>query len=155
MLLASYLAVILHILTAATYFGLALPYARMARGYAESGHPLLRDQIGRITRLMTQAAVLTLLFGATAFVTRGLAAGVSPFVLFGPEYHTSLLLVLILVGVQIALIQANWNLLQLQVANSEDTSGSVRKIAMGTGIAHLIWVIVLVLMFWPRLSLAI
>lgn len=134
------------------YFGLALPYARMVRGYADTGTSLMRDNIQRNTRLMTMASILTLVFGLAAFLMRGWATNVSAFALFGMEYHTSMLLIFVLVVIQIVLVQGTWNKLQSQVADGVDPSASVKRISMATGINHLIWVIVLVLMFWPKLS---
>lgn len=151
MLLVHNIAVVLHVLTAAAFFGLGLPLARTARSFADSRAAVLGEQGARSVRLMTMFAVLTVLFAVTAFVTGGIAAGTNPFAYYGPQFHTSVLLILVLAGVQLGLVQAGWKKLQEEVA-AGGTISATKRVAMGVGIAHLIWVVILVLMFWSDLA---
>lgn len=151
MLFVKYLAVILHILTAAAYFGLGLPLARQARAFA-AGSTAIGEQGARTVRIMTMFAGLTLVFSVTAFVLGGLAAGTNPFAFYGPQFHTSLLLIIVLIGVQVVLVQGSWSKLGTAVASGADVTSPTKRVAMGVGIAHLIWVIILVLMFWSELT---
>jgi hypothetical protein len=155
MLLVKYLAVVLHVLTAAAFFGLGLPLARQARAFATSGMAVLGEQGARTVRLMTMFAILTLVFSVIAFVLGGITAGTNPFAFYGPQYHTSLLLILVLVGVQVGLVQAGWSSLRERVASGGDASSATKRVAMGVGIAHLVWVVILVLMFWTELTGAV
>lgn len=137
------LAVLLHILTAAGFFGLGLLLPRQARVFAGSRDPLLGESGERTARMMTMFAVLTLFFGLVAFFIPPGGFGT-----YGPEYHTSLLLILVLIGVHVGIVQRGWSDLRTAVAGGTDAEASLKRVSMGVGIAHLIWVILLVLMFW-------
>lgn len=145
MLLVKYLFVILHIITAAAWFGLALPLGRRARVIAGGGPeaPPLAEEGARIVRLLGIFSLLTFAFSLVAFLTGGGFAG------YGPQYHTSLLLIVALVGVTYGLIRPGWNALR-----AGDASGK-KRVAMGTGIGHTLWLVILVLMFWDQLAAAL
>jgi hypothetical protein len=143
MFLFKLIAIILHILTAAAFFGLGLMLPRQARVFVETQAAVLGEQGERAARLMTMFGVLTLLFSLIAFFTPP-----GGFATYGTEFHTSLLLILILLGVHVAVVQRGWSDLRVAVAGGSDASGPRKRIAMGVGIAHLIWLIILVLMFW-------
>lgn len=136
-------AVILHILTAAAFFGLGLLLPRQARVFATTGATVLGEQGERAARLMTLFAVLTVAFSLIAFFTPP-----GGFAVYGFEFHTSLLLILILLGVHLALVHRGWSLLRVAVAAGRDGRKAAREIAMGVGITHLLWLVILVLMFW-------
>lgn len=139
-----WLLVVLHVLTAAAYFGLGLPLARQARAFADSRALALGEQGARTTRLMTVFAALTFVFGLTAmFVGGGFGA-------YPSQYHTSMLLVLILLGVHFFLVQRGWDGLRAAVGGTGNASGAAKRVAMGVGIAHLIWLVVIVMMFWGK-----
>jgi hypothetical protein len=139
MLTLKWILVVLHIITAAAWFGLGLRLAGQARTVAEGNAPALAEDAGRSVQLMNVFIILTLLFSAGAFLVGGGFAG------YGPAYHTSLLLILVLTGLQLFLIRPAWNAL----AGSEGDPESARKrVAIGTGIGHLTWLVVLVLMLW-------
>ena len=140
-----YIFVILHVITAAGWFGMGLLMARISREAAAAPGKAVHAVGSRAVSLMGVFAVLTFLFGTTAFLLGG------GFAVYGPEYHTSLLLVLILVAVQFLMIGPGWK--ALVGASDAGASGAARKrIAMGTGIGHFIWLVVLVLMFWRYLG---
>ena len=88
-------------------------------------------------------AVLTLAFGLGAFFVGG------GFSVYGMPYHTSLLLILVLVGVQFGLVRPGGNALRAGDA------GGQKRVAMGTGVGHLLWLVILVLMFWTHLTAAV
>ncbi|MDX1530481.1 MAG: hypothetical protein R3362_03055 [Rhodothermales bacterium] len=148
MLLLKYVCVILHVITAAAWFGLGLPLARRARATADvepvAAAALAADG-GRTVRLMSVFAILTLVFSLAAFFLGG------GFGAYGPQYHTSLLLILAFVGVQLFLIGRGWSGLQAAVAAGGDAEAARKKVAMGVGIGHTLWLALLVLMFWNQL----
>lgn len=132
------LAVLLHILTAAAWFGLGLGLAGQARAAADPGTPALAAPGARTVRMMGLFSVLTLVFGLLALVLgRGFAG-------YGPQFHTSLLLIAALVGVQYGLIGPAWKRLAAGDASARG------RVAMGTGIGHVLWLVTLVLMLWER-----
>lgn len=135
--------VILHVITAAGWFGLALLLTSVSRQSAGSADQALRDVGSKAVGMMTLFAVLTFLFGLIAFLFGG------GFGAYGPRYHTSLLLVLILAAVQYFMISRGWTALSTEGGVQEDAR---KKIAMGIGIGHLIWIVVLVLMLWRYLA---
>ena len=152
-LLVKWIFVILHVITAAAWFGLGLRLGGRARAVtnarAEAAQALADDAAGTV-RLMNIFVVLTLVFGLCAFFAGG------GFAAYSPVYHTSILLIVVLVSLQLFLIRPAWNRLQSS-AGSEDSGAleSARKrIAMSTGIGHLCWLVMLVLMFWNKLAAA-
>lgn len=139
MLILKWIFVVLHIITAAAWFGLALRLAGQARTVAKGGAQALAEDVGRSVRLMGIFIVLTLVFAVGAFLAGG------AFATYGPQYHTSLLLILVLVGLQFFLIRPGW---QALVKESGDPESARKRVAIGTGIGHLTWLVLLVLMFW-------
>lgn len=155
-LLIKHIFTILHVITAAAWFGMALRLAGKARTATTLDPPAamaLVDDGLDASRQMNLFAVLTLVFGLAAFFVGG------GFGSYGPVYHTSILLVGILVLVQFGLIHAGWKGLASVLRGDEgasDRAGAYRKrIAMGVGAGHLLWLVVLILMFWNRLSAAV
>lgn len=136
--------VILHVITAASWFGLALILGAVARKTLTERTAALRELGGKVERFMMIFAVLTLVIGLGALFAGG------GFGVYGPLYHTSMLLVAILVLVQFVLIRPGWK----SVAAGGDTAKSSQKrLAMGTGIGHLLWLVVLIMMFWNHYPL--
>ncbi len=137
--------VLLHVITAAGWFGLALTLGGMARQAAAGAGSGIVEEGAKTLKLMNVFVVLTLVFGLLAFFIGGGFAG------YGPQYHTSLLLVLILVGIQFMMIRPAWT----TVTAGGAAAGSARKrIGMAIGIGHMIWLVVLILMFWNHYPLA-
>jgi hypothetical protein len=143
MLIVKWILVILHTITAAAWFGLGLRLAGQARTVAEGHAPTLAKDAGRSVWLMNVFIVLTLLFSGAAFLVGGGFAG------YGPAYHTSLLLILVLTGLQLFLIRPAWNAL---AGGGSDPESARKRVAIGTGIGHLTWLVILVLMFWKYLG---
>ena len=136
--------VLLHVITAAGWFGLALSIGGIARRVAAERTDGLVEEGAKSIKLMNMFVVLTFVFGLLAFLLGG------GFAAYGPQYHTSLLLVLILIGIQFLMIRPAWS----AIATGDPAVTSARKrIGMANGIGHLIWLIVLVLMFWTRYPL--
>lgn len=151
--LFQYIFVILHIITAAAWFGLGLRLtgrARVVLNMNEAGATALADDAQRSVYLMNVFIVLTLLFALAAFFLGG------GFAVYGPAYHTSLLLIVVLVLVQFLLIRPGWNGLRTALADPANGQGERfrKRLAMSTGVGHLIWLVLLVLMFWDELSRA-
>ena len=139
------LLVLLHVISAAGWFGLALAIGGMARRAAAGAGAPLVEEGSKTVKLMNVFIVATFVFGLLAFFLGG------GFSAYGPQYHTSLLLVAILVAVQFFLIRPAWSSLTLDGPAAQSAR---KRISMGTGMGHLIWLIVLVLMFWNHYPLA-
>jgi hypothetical protein len=149
MLLLFFLLVILHIATAAAWFGMGLTLTGQLRallGMAPPGTVILAEQTDRTVRLMGLFLLLTLAFALGAFFLGG------GFGRYGPAYHTSLLLLVVLLGVHYGLLQPAWGRLQAAVAAGGDGTSARKRLAMAAGIGHLLWVVILVLMFGERLA---
>ena len=147
MLLVKYLFVVLHITTAAAWFGLALPLVRRARTVADGGPTAapLAEEGARIVKLLIVFSVLTLVF---AFVAFSVGISVEGGGAYGWPYHLSLLLVVGIVGVSVGLVRPGWNALR------DGDAGGLKRVAAGTGIGHTLWLITLVLMFWTEFAVA-
>lgn len=144
--------VVLHIITAAAWFGLGLRLAGRARTVinleGEGGAALAADGQASV-RQMNIFVVLTLLFSLGAFVAGG------HFAAYGPVYHTSVTLIVLLTLDQLFVIRPGWNALQTAVAgngsiDAEAVEAARKKVAIGTGVGHLLWLVMLVLMLWNR-----
>jgi hypothetical protein len=138
------LLVVLHVAAAAAYFGLGLPLARLARAVAVYGgeaRQALSVQGSRTVRLMG------LMLGAAAVFALGAFFAGGGFAVYGPPYHASIGLMVMLLGVHFLLVAPAWRAL---VAGRLPAS----RIAIGTGAAHLLWLVILVLMFWNRVGAA-
>ena len=144
MFVLKWILVILHVATAAAWFGLGLRLAGQARTVAEGGAQVLAEDGARTVRLMNVFIVLTLIFALGAFLVGG------GFASYGPQYHTSLLLILVLTGLQFFVIRPGWK--GLTGGPADDVESARKRVAIGTGIGHLTWFVILVLMFWHRFS---
>ena len=138
------LLVLLHITTAAGWFGLAIIFGAVARKAVGTGGSELIDVGSKMERFMTIFIVATFLFGLGAFFLGG------GFGLYGPNYHTSITLVLILVLIQFFLIRPAWRSI---AAAGEGAASSRKKLGVGIGIGHLLWFVVLILMLWNQYPL--
>lgn len=141
------LLVLLHIITAAGWFGLALSFGSLARRAAAEAGSALVDEGTKSVKLMNIFAVLTFVFGLLAFLLGG------GFAVYGPNFHTSLLLILILVVVQYAMIGAGWRRIAERTGDGRPDAAR-KRVSAGIGIGHLIWLVVLILMLWTRFPLA-
>lgn len=151
MLLLKHLFTILHIVTAAAWFGMGLRLAAQARAVLKLDAPAalgLIDDTGRTIRFMNIFIVLTLVF---AFITLGVGISTRA---YGIQYHIASMLIVILVVVQLAMIRPAWNKLREAVAGGGDGNAQRKRIAMSMGIGHLTWFVLLVLMFWDKLRTA-
>ncbi|MDX1548717.1 MAG: hypothetical protein R3247_17095 [Rhodothermales bacterium] len=150
LLILKHITTILHILFAAAWFGMGLRLAAQARTALaqprEAGVALAADG-ARTVRFMSIFALLTAVF---AYATLGLGGPAS----YGLSFHLSSGLILVLLAVQYALIRPGWARLQTAVERGEGGEAARKRVAMGVGIGHLLWITILVLMFWPRLAAA-
>lgn len=144
------LFIFLHVLTAAAWFGLGLRLAGQARtaldAPGEAGLALSRD-IGRTVNLMGTFILLTFLF---SMLVLGLGGG------YGGQlqYHVASMLIVLLTVVQLWLIRPASKGLHQAVEGEGDGARFAKRLAMATGIGHLLWLVILVLMFWNRFAAA-
>lgn len=155
-MLLKWILVILHIITAAAWFGIGLRLAGQARAVLEQdgdARLALAEDGQQSVWLMNLFVVLTLVFSIGAFVAGG------HFDTYGPVYHTALLLIVILTLDQLFVIRSGWSTLHSLVGdaspNQEALQSAKRRVAIGTGVGHLIWLLLLVLMFANRLTTAL
>lgn len=145
------ISVLLHVLTAAAWFGLGLRLAGQARtaldASGEVGLALARD-MGRTVNLMGTFVLLTFLF---SMMVLGLGGG------YGGQlqYHVASLLIVLLTVLQLWLIRPAWKGLHDALEGSGNGARYARRLAMFTGIGHLLWLVILVLMFWNRFTQAL
>lgn len=151
--------VILHIITAAAWFGLGLRLAGRARSVLEldrEAATALASDGQHSVWLMNIFITLTFLFSIGAFIAGG------HFATYGPAYHSAVTLILILLLIQLLVIRPGWHTLHAGVTSPEETGPSAeetesarKKVAIGTGVGHLLWLILLVLMFVDNFSAAL
>jgi hypothetical protein len=150
-MILKWILVILHIITAAAWFGIGLRLAGQARAVVQQDGAVraaLAEDGSQSVWLMNLFMILTLVFSIGAFVAGG------HFVTYGPVYHTALLLIVVLTADQLVVIRGGWSTLSSLVEKASpdaDALDSARKrVAIGTGVGHLIWLVLLVLMFVNR-----
>lgn len=150
-MILKWILVILHIITAAAWFGIGLRLAGQARAVVQQEGAVraaLAEDGSQSVWLMNLFMVLTLVFSIGAFVAGG------HFATYGPVYHTALLLIVVLTADQLVVIRGGWSTLSSLVEEASpdaDALDSARKrVAIGTGVGHLIWLVLLVLMFVNR-----
>jgi hypothetical protein len=150
-MILKWILVILHIITAAAWFGIGLRLAGQARAVVQQDGAVraaLAEDGSQSVWLMNLFMILTLVFSIGAFVAGG------HFVTYGPVYHTALLLIVVLTADQLVVIRGGWSTLSSLVEKASpdaDALDSARKrVAVGTGVGHLIWLVLLVLMFVNR-----
>ena len=134
--------VLLHIIAVTVWFGLSLRLQFQAKALtvSETGAAeTIRTGGDRTVQVMSVAIIL---FYALAVANFFVGGGFSA---YGPVYHTSLLLGLGLVLVQVLLIQPAWG----RLAGGQPAQA--KRVSMGIGVGHLLWLVILVLMFFgPR-----
>lgn len=134
--------VLLHIITAAGWFGLGLSLSGLSRKAVDEGGSAILATGAKAVGMMTTFVSLTLVFGLIAFFAGG------GFGSYGPAYHTSITLLIILVLVQLFIIRPGW-----AAVEAGGGQPARKKVAMGTGIGHLLWLVVLILMLWTQYPL--
>lgn len=155
-MLLKWTLVFLHIITAAAWFGLGLRLAGQARtvlSLSGDAQVALAEDGRQSVRLMNIFIVLTLVFSIGAFVAGG------HFATYGPAYHTAVTLILLLTLDQLLVIRPAWATLQ-EHAGSESSDEEIfesakKRVAIGTGVGHLLWLVLLGLMFVDQFSAAI
>jgi hypothetical protein len=154
LLILHVVCVVLHVVTAAAWFGLALRLSGQSRAVAAAdsvvGAALAADG-ARAVRQMTLFLGLTLLFGLGAMFTNG------GFEVYGWPYHASLGLLVALLAVQLVLIAPGWRALHRAVEGgvATDTAAAKARVAAGIGMGHLFWFGILNLMLWQYWTRAI
>ncbi len=146
--------VLLHIITAAAWFGLGLRLAGRARTILDVGGErgaALAEDGGRSVWLMNIFVVLTLVFSLAAFIAGG------HFATYGPAYHSAVTLIVLLTLDQLFVIRPGWDALQSALGSGDDAAAESarKKVAIGTGVGHLLWLILLGLMFVDRFGAAL
>jgi len=157
MLLLKWILVILHIITAAAWFGLGLRLAGQARtvlGLDGDAQATLAEDGQQSVWLMNIFIVLTLFFSIGAFIAGG------HFSTYGPAYHSAVTLIVILTLVQLFVIRPAWGTLQTYAQDSDSTTAddaqsAKTRVAIGTGVGHLLWLTLLGLMFANDISAAL
>ncbi|MEO1075077.1 MAG: hypothetical protein AAFX41_03810 [Bacteroidota bacterium] len=147
MLLVKYILVIAHIATAAAWFGLALRLAGQARSVvAVSGdaRTALAEDVGKSISQVGLFILLTFIFGTANIIIAEMWPGTAiNYNIAKWPYHTSVTLLLVALGAHYAITRPAWKKV------SAGDASAAKRVAMGVGIGHLIWLTVLVLMYWP------
>ncbi|MXX96698.1 MAG: hypothetical protein F4065_02060 [Rhodothermaceae bacterium] len=152
MILLKNLLLILHVLTAAAWFGLSLRLGSQAK-FAVAGHPAVAVDGSRTISLMGIMIFLTFVFSMSLLMVGGGYPGQI-------QYHIASGLIVLLLGIQYLLLRPLWNSLRTAVESDSDSEVSeqskkqvasrARSIAMTAGVCHLLWFTILILMFWNR-----
>lgn len=141
---------LIHAVTAAAWFGLALRLGSQTRLVLSLDRPqavAVAQDLGKTVRLIGIFIVLTLVFGLVTFFVGG------GFAFYPPQYHTSLGLIVIAAAVHYGMVAPAWKTIRQAVRQDgepapKEASSARKRIGMGVGINHLIWLVLIILMFW-------
>ena len=136
-------AIALHVLFAASWFGLGLALPALARAQVSGGAP----GAARVITMMNGSIVLFYAFALLNW-TLGMQIGFRAQYNAWP-YHTSITLGLVLVLVQLLVIRPAWNRMA-GAADATATEAGRKRLAMGIGIGHAVWLATFVLMYVGR-----
>ena len=140
------LLIVLHVITAAAWFGMAIRLvgqARLVQQLDASPGTLVANDGARAVRLMGIFALLTFVFSMGVLFLGGGYVGQA-------QYHIASLLIVILVAVQYVLIAPAWKGFSHAAALGDNTDKYRKRLAMGIGTGHLLWLTLVILMFWNR-----
>lgn len=147
------LLIILHVLTASAWFGLSMRLGSQAKLAATGQLAVAVDGL-RTMSLMGIMLIATFVFSMTLLMAGNGYPGQM-------QYHAASALIAVLLGIQFVFLRPAWRRLHTAVeagsayteaeSNGSEASMHARKISMCAGIGHLVWLILLVLMFWNRL----
>lgn len=143
--------ILCHIVTAAAWFGMALrlgAHARLVISLQGEGALTAADDGVKAVRMMGVWILLTWLFALGSLMLGGGYLGQY-------QYHTAAMLIFILVVVQYTLIRPAWNGLRNAVAAGAEPKTFGKRVVITTGIGHLLWTVLLLLMFWNRFAAAL
>ena len=147
MLLA--LVKVLHVLSAATWFGFGLRTAGDVRRTLDRGKPhtdLLVARMAAVPMTTPAAATLTVLTGLGLIFLSGGFAGVPV------RIHIGFGLTLVLAILALGVANPTWRAIAKLLGSGADPAQArplARRFAMLTGVGHLLWVAVLALMILP------
>lgn len=155
-MLLKWIFVVLHIITAAAWFGLGLRLAAQARTVLTldgEARAAVAEEGQQSVRLMNLFIVLTLLFSVGAFIAGG------HFNYYGPAYHSALTLIVLLTLDQLVVVRPAWSTLRDHSTGNDvstDAAQSAKtRVAIGTGVGHLLWLVLLGLMFTDQFAMAL
>ena len=153
-LLIRYVFVVLHVVTAAAWFGLAMRISSQARLVLNVDSASARElaaQTDKTIRLMGIMLLLTFAFSLAAFFLGG------GFEAYGAAYQISLVLIVLLLVDQFALVAPAWRRVHRGVIGAQTLEAGIaaaarKRMAAGVGIGHILWLSLLILMFWNSLT---
>ncbi|MEM1127785.1 MAG: hypothetical protein AAGI71_14120 [Bacteroidota bacterium] len=147
MAILKYVFVLLHITTAAAWFGLSLSLSAQSRAAVQQGGAAVLASGARALDLMGTSLLLTFLFALGALFTGG------GFAVYGAPYHTSITLIVVMIGVHFTWVQSAWKGLgkRLQEGDTAAARSRRRRLAMGVGLSHALWLGILVMMYWLQI----
>lgn len=138
------LVLVVHIAAAAVVLGASLGWGRALRQAAGAGAAAWEVVLGDVSRRLILVRVTSMM---TLFTGVGLIFLSGGFAVVPKTYHIALTLMLAAVAwVMFLLAPAVKALKQVQVGPS-NSAVNVGRVAMGTGVVHAIWLVLLVLMF--------
>jgi hypothetical protein len=155
LLLLHVACVVLHVVTAAAWFGAALRLSAESRAVAGADPSValpLAKSASSAVRQLGVFLLLTLGFALIAVFTNG---GFETYSwAYWWQIHVSLGLLLALIAVHFIALVPAWRAFE-QAAGSVDAPRRRRPVAAILGVGHLIWLGILVLMFYPRFTAAL
>ena len=155
LLLLHVTCVLLHVVTAAAWFGLAIRLSGESRAVVDAdaaAAPAMAASANRGVRQMGTFLLLSLGFALGAVFTNGGFESYSWSAWW--TIHVSLVLLLVLIAIHFLVVSRTWKALAAN-AGGASARGLRGRLAAAVGLGHLIWLAILVLMFWSRFSAAL
>jgi hypothetical protein len=148
MLVLRLILLVVHIAAAAVSFGAPLGLGRLLRGVASldaKAYELVAKDTAKRTGLGRICGLVSMFSGLALIFLRGGFGAV------GKNYHTALLLMWALLGVQFFIARPVVRKLVAAIGGAvpspQELSAAAGKLGMAIGIGHALWVTILILMF--------
>ncbi len=137
-----------HVIAAAALFGGTLFLTGSCRRALKAGDEALRHAAGEARRVETLAKIsstLTLLTGIGLILVTGGFANVNP------RFHAAMGLMVVAIVFSAAVMGPGVKRLSAaagEVVDKAAAEAAIKKLAMGSGVLHTLWLILLVMMVW-------
>jgi hypothetical protein len=155
LLLLHVTCVVLHVAMAAAWFGIAMRLSGESRAVVRAepaAAPALAASGLRGVKQMGTFLVLALVFGLGAVLTNGGFESYSWDTWW--NIHVSIVLLLLLIVLHYLVVAPGWRALSA-AAGSPAAQQARGRLAAAVGVGHLVWFVILVLMFWSRFTAAL
>ena len=139
-------AIVLHIVFAGAWFGLAIGLSILTREAIKAESRGAAVASIALTKSMTASAALFVVFALTNF---GLGAAIQGMGVYGWPYHAAIVLGIVLLGIQVGVVRPGVHTMRSNLGTPVGRNAR-SKVGMALGAGHALWFGMLLLMYVQR-----